>query len=138
VKAVESVSWDRVDHLRASREPLAIWLPTLLAIMVCPGHAPSHLPLAVCLRAARTAVLESIGRGKVHGSHEGVVRQHVRSRPPLASAFDELAVMPSPHALRKSGTFTNLDFVPPPRFGRRVAIMSSLVPTASAGRRLTR
>ncbi|OQE18469.1 hypothetical protein PENFLA_c021G05129 [Penicillium flavigenum] len=40
----------------------------------------------------------------------------VRAHTPLASAFDELAVMPSPHALRKSGTFTNLDFVPPPRF----------------------
>ncbi|CRL19005.1 unnamed protein product [Penicillium camemberti] len=40
----------------------------------------------------------------------------VRAHTPLVSAFDELAVMPSPHALRKSGTFTNLDFVPPPRF----------------------
>ncbi|CDM28053.1 hypothetical protein DTO013E5_4017 [Penicillium roqueforti] len=39
-----------------------------------------------------------------------------RAHTPLASAFDELIVMPSPHALRKSGTFTNLDFVPPPRF----------------------
>ncbi|KAI9812552.1 MAG: hypothetical protein M1826_002802 [Phylliscum demangeonii] len=35
---------------------------------------------------------------------------------PLASSFDDLAVMPSPHALRKSGTFTGLDFAPPPRF----------------------
>lgn len=40
----------------------------------------------------------------------------VRAHTPLVSAFDDLAVMPSPHALRKSGTFTNLDFVPPPRF----------------------
>ncbi|KAJ5810927.1 hypothetical protein N7447_010443 [Penicillium robsamsonii] len=40
----------------------------------------------------------------------------VRAHTPLVSAFEELAVMPSPHALRKSGTFTNLDFVPPPRF----------------------
>ncbi|KAJ5150571.1 uncharacterized protein N7500_010760 [Penicillium coprophilum] len=40
----------------------------------------------------------------------------VRAHTPLVSSFDELAVMPSPHALRKSGTFTNLDFVPPPRF----------------------
>lgn len=39
-----------------------------------------------------------------------------RAATPLASAFDELSVMPSPHALRKSGTFTNLDFAPPPRF----------------------
>ncbi|KAJ5963362.1 uncharacterized protein N7479_003238 [Penicillium vulpinum] len=40
----------------------------------------------------------------------------LRAHTPLVSAFDELSVMPSPHALRKSGTYTNLDFVPPPRF----------------------
>ncbi|KAJ5683214.1 hypothetical protein N7462_006379 [Penicillium macrosclerotiorum] len=40
----------------------------------------------------------------------------IRAHTPLASAFDELAVIPSPHALRKSGTYTSLDFMPPPRF----------------------
>ncbi|KAL1872174.1 hypothetical protein Plec18167_006777 [Paecilomyces lecythidis] len=40
----------------------------------------------------------------------------VRAHTPLASAFDDLMAMPSPHALRKSGTFTALDFAPPPRF----------------------
>lgn len=40
----------------------------------------------------------------------------VPSHRPLASAFDELAAMPSPHLLRKSGTFTGLDFAPPKRF----------------------
>ncbi|KAF2467114.1 uncharacterized protein BDR25DRAFT_73431 [Lindgomyces ingoldianus] len=40
----------------------------------------------------------------------------VRPHTPLASAYDDLAVMPSPHMLRKSGTFTALDFAPPPRF----------------------
>ncbi|KAI9835597.1 MAG: hypothetical protein M1819_002048 [Sarea resinae] len=40
----------------------------------------------------------------------------VRAHTPLVSAFDDLAVMPSPHALRKSGTFTALDFAAPPRF----------------------
>ncbi|TVY25070.1 hypothetical protein LHYA1_G006081 [Lachnellula hyalina] len=34
---------------------------------------------------------------------------------PTVSAFDELAAMPSPHLLRKSGTFTGLDFAPPKR-----------------------
>ncbi|MCJ1231914.1 hypothetical protein MMC12_008593 [Toensbergia leucococca] len=29
--------------------------------------------------------------------------------------------MPSPHALRKSGTFTALDFAPPPRFANSPA-----------------
>lgn len=40
----------------------------------------------------------------------------MRAHTPLATAFDELSVIPSPHALRKSGTFTSLDFAPPPRF----------------------
>ncbi|KAF1346369.1 hypothetical protein EJ07DRAFT_185677 [Lizonia empirigonia] len=40
----------------------------------------------------------------------------VRPHTPLASAYDDLAVMPSPHLLRKSGTFTALDFAPPPKF----------------------
>ncbi|MCJ1243505.1 hypothetical protein MMC30_000702 [Trapelia coarctata] len=40
----------------------------------------------------------------------------VRSHTPLVSAFDELASIPSPYQLRKSGNFTALDFAPPPRF----------------------
>ncbi|KAF2117774.1 hypothetical protein BDV96DRAFT_644113 [Lophiotrema nucula] len=40
----------------------------------------------------------------------------VRPHTPLASSFDDLAAMPSPHMLRRSGTFTALDFAPPPRF----------------------
>ncbi|TKA23445.1 hypothetical protein B0A50_07472 [Salinomyces thailandicus] len=37
----------------------------------------------------------------------------VRAFSPLASSYDELAALPSPHLLRKSGTFTALDFAPP-------------------------
>lgn len=37
----------------------------------------------------------------------------VRAFTPLASSFENLAVLPSPHDLRKSGTFTALDFAPP-------------------------
>lgn len=40
----------------------------------------------------------------------------VRPHTPLASSYDDLAVMPSPHMLRKSGAFTGLDFAPPPKF----------------------
>ena len=36
---------------------------------------------------------------------------------PLASAFDELPVIPSPHMLRNSTMFTALDFAPPRKFG---------------------
>ncbi|KAK1761329.1 hypothetical protein QBC47DRAFT_290774 [Echria macrotheca] len=35
---------------------------------------------------------------------------------PLVNAFDELSSLPSPHLLRKSGTFTALDFAPPRKF----------------------
>ncbi|KAH6639637.1 hypothetical protein C7974DRAFT_410595 [Boeremia exigua] len=40
----------------------------------------------------------------------------VQAHTPLASSYDDLAVMPSPHLLRRSGTFTALDFAPPPKF----------------------
>ncbi|OAA41330.1 hypothetical protein NOR_05408 [Metarhizium rileyi] len=35
---------------------------------------------------------------------------------PLVTAFDELSALPSPHMLRKSSTFTALDFAPPKKF----------------------
>ncbi|RMJ11907.1 hypothetical protein BHE90_011342 [Fusarium euwallaceae] len=35
---------------------------------------------------------------------------------PLVGAFDELTALPSPHLLRKSSTFTGLDFAPPKKF----------------------
>ncbi|KAF4312964.1 hypothetical protein GTA08_BOTSDO00848 [Botryosphaeria dothidea] len=57
--------------------------------------------------------------GRRPDSPMGVERPYspsVRPHTPLATAFDELAVIPSPHALRKSGTFTSLDFMAPPRF----------------------
>lgn len=40
--------------------------------------------------------------------------QHIHS--PLVSSFDEMASLPSPHLLRKSNTFTGLDFAPPRKF----------------------
>lgn len=40
----------------------------------------------------------------------------VPSASPLVTAFDELAALPSPHLLRKSSTFTGLDFAPPKKF----------------------
>ena len=41
----------------------------------------------------------------------------VKSFNPLVSSYDDLSVMPSPHLLRKSSTFTALDFAPPNRLG---------------------
>jgi hypothetical protein len=39
----------------------------------------------------------------------------VRPHTPLVGSYDDLAVLPSPHLMRKSGTFTALDFAPPSR-----------------------
>ncbi|KAF2086084.1 hypothetical protein K490DRAFT_44889, partial [Saccharata proteae CBS 121410] len=57
--------------------------------------------------------------GRRPDSPMGVERPYspsVRPHTPLHSAFEELPAMPSPHLLRKSGTFTALDFAPPPKF----------------------
>jgi len=57
--------------------------------------------------------------GRRPDSPLGVARPYspaVSPHVPLASPFNELSAMPSPHLLRKSGTFTALDFAPPPRF----------------------
>lgn len=39
----------------------------------------------------------------------------VRPHTPLVGSYDELPALPSPHLMRKSGTFTALDFAPPAR-----------------------
>ncbi|KAI2631694.1 hypothetical protein GGS21DRAFT_539907 [Xylaria nigripes] len=43
-------------------------------------------------------------------------KPHAPAHSPLMSAFEDTAVLPSPHSLRKSGAFTGLDFAPPRRF----------------------
>ncbi|KAG0643044.1 hypothetical protein HOY80DRAFT_535031 [Tuber brumale] len=60
---------------------------------------------------------------RVPGSDSGGMRggrrpysPSVSPHVPLASAFDELAVLPTPHMLRNSSTFTALDFAPPRKF----------------------
>ncbi|KAK6351735.1 hypothetical protein TWF718_004882 [Orbilia javanica] len=53
------------------------------------------------------------------GSAKGGVMPYspgIKAHTPLASAFDELSVLPTPHQLRKSGAFTGLDFAPPRKF----------------------
>lgn len=56
----------------------------------------------------------------------------VRSHTPIQSSFEELTPMPSPHLLRKSGTFTALDFAPVPRI-RGVDTGSDAASIRSAG-----
>ncbi|KAK5163744.1 uncharacterized protein LTR77_010417 [Saxophila tyrrhenica] len=57
--------------------------------------------------------------GRRPDSPAGIARPYspaVKAYSPLVPAFDDLSAMPSPHHLRKSGTFTSLDFAPMPRF----------------------
>ena len=57
--------------------------------------------------------------GADSGSGRGGVRPYspsVSPHVPLASAFADLAALPTPHMLRKSGTYTALDFAPPRKF----------------------
>lgn len=59
------------------------------------------------------------GEGSESPSLRGGVRPYspsVSPHVPLASAFDELSVLPNPHNLRNSSTFTGLDFAPPRKF----------------------
>ncbi|KAK5127566.1 hypothetical protein LTR85_006906 [Meristemomyces frigidus] len=50
---------------------------------------------------------------------ERVYSPTVKAFTPLVGANQELAAIPSPHLLRKSGTFTSLDFAPPKMPGAR-------------------
>ncbi|KJX99845.1 hypothetical protein TI39_contig350g00013 [Zymoseptoria brevis] len=62
--------------------------------------------------------IRNVQNGARPDSPFGMARPYspsVRAFTPLASSFDALAVLPSPHDLRKSGTFTALDFAPPSR-----------------------
>jgi hypothetical protein len=57
--------------------------------------------------------------GRRPDSPMGIQRPYspaVKVYSPLVPAFDELSSMPSPHHLRKSGTFNSLDFAQLPRF----------------------
>ncbi|TLD22634.1 hypothetical protein E2P81_ATG07827 [Venturia nashicola] len=57
--------------------------------------------------------------GRHPDSPLGVERPYspvVRAYTPLQGAYEDLSPMPSPHFLRKSGTFTALDFAPPNKF----------------------
>ncbi|KAK5116613.1 hypothetical protein LTR62_007287 [Meristemomyces frigidus] len=70
---------------------------------------------------APPSTFRSMQNGGAPDSPTGIQRPYspsVRPFTPLATAYDELSVMPSPHLLRKSGTFTGLDFAPPGRLGQ--------------------
>ncbi|KAI8624025.1 hypothetical protein F5Y19DRAFT_481045 [Xylariaceae sp. FL1651] len=94
-----------------------------------PPAALSTLPTPSKLRDDSFAFMSAIDfappptfKDKVAGRSQSPVgerRPYAVNTPvhsPLISAFDETAALPSPHLLRKSSTFTGLDFAPPRRF----------------------
>ncbi|KAI6366065.1 hypothetical protein MCOR31_006671 [Pyricularia oryzae] len=59
---------------------------------------------------------QAVGRSQSPAGGERIAYQAPAIHSPLVSAFDEMAALPSPHLLRKSSTFTGLDFAPPRKF----------------------
>lgn len=59
---------------------------------------------------------QAVGRSQSPAGGERLAYLSPTVHSPLVSAFDEMAALPSPHLLRKSGTFTGLDFAPPRKF----------------------
>lgn len=67
---------------------------------------------------APPSTFRNLQHGERPDSPAGTPRPYspaVRAFTPLASSFDTLTMMPSPHELRKSSTFTALDFALPSR-----------------------
>ncbi|KAK0747580.1 hypothetical protein B0T21DRAFT_279083 [Apiosordaria backusii] len=56
------------------------------------------------------------GRSQSPAGERRAYERKVPVHSPLVNAYDELAALPSPHTLRKSSTFTGLDFAPPRKF----------------------
>ncbi|CAK7275171.1 hypothetical protein SEPCBS119000_006559 [Sporothrix epigloea] len=59
---------------------------------------------------------KSSGRSQSPLGERRPYQMNVPVASPLVSTLDEMAALPSPHLLRKSSTFTGLDFAPPRKF----------------------
>jgi hypothetical protein len=93
--------------------------PTILASLPTPGKLTENSMVFDAADFAPPVSYRDRQNGMRPDSPLGTPRPFspaVRPHTPLASSYDDLAVMPSPHLLRKSGTFTALDFAPPPKF----------------------
>ena len=103
------------NHNQAPRRPIEP--PKPLNLMPTPGKltedafASPHM-FAPAVRIVRDESSDANNRLGGVRPYSPAVAPHV----PLASAFEELPVMPSPHMLRKSTAFTALDFAPPKKF----------------------
>ena len=92
--------------------------PTPLKNIPSPAHLGEDAfsnPLALAPRVK----VQDIATGKDSPSLRPGERPYspqVPAHTPLASAFDDLPSLMAPHSLRKSGTYTALDFAPPKKF----------------------
>ncbi|KAK0705243.1 hypothetical protein B0H67DRAFT_497806 [Lasiosphaeris hirsuta] len=95
-----------------------------------PPSALNTLPTPSKLKDDSFALLNSIefappetfaervrGRSQSPAGERRPYKLGVPVHSPLVNAFEELPTLPSPHLLRKSTTFTALDFAPPRKFG---------------------
>ncbi|KAJ5665624.1 uncharacterized protein N7477_008072 [Penicillium maclennaniae] len=112
----------RLVLLPVSKGPPVTWRPTLPASTQARMLPTPHLlkddsiMMAADFAPGKNFRDQREGRPGTPTGGKMPFSPSLRAHTPLASAFDELAVIPSPHALRKSGTYTSLDFAPPPRF----------------------
>lgn len=101
---------------RSARKPLPP--PSALSSLPTPHKLKEDAMVFNPLDFAPPASFRDRQNGRRPDSPLGTARPYspsVRAHVPLDSPFQELAPLPSPHLLRKSGTFTALDFAPPPR-----------------------
>ncbi|KAF2491024.1 hypothetical protein BU16DRAFT_565942 [Lophium mytilinum] len=104
-------------RVAAPRRPLPP--PTPLTSLPTPGKLKEDSAIFNPLDFAPPVSYRDRQAGRRPDSPLGAPRPYspaVRAHTPLVGAFDDLPAMPSPHALRKSSTFTALDFAPPPKF----------------------
>lgn len=93
--------------------------PKPLTSLPTPHMLNSDSSLLSPVDFAPPSTFREVQNGRRPDSPMGIQRPYspsVKAYSPLVPAFDDLQVMPSPHHLRKSGTFTSLDFAPGPRF----------------------
>ncbi|KAJ4357917.1 uncharacterized protein N0V89_002494 [Didymosphaeria variabile] len=103
-------------RLPAPRKPMPP--PAPLASLPTPGKLQDDFGIFNAADFAPPVSFRERQNGMRPDSPLGTPRPYspsVRPHTPLASSFDDIAVLPSPHMLRKSGNFTALDFAPPPK-----------------------
>lgn len=112
--------------------------PKALTSLPTPHMLKSDSALLTSIDFAPPTSFREIQNGRGRDSPTGTRRPFspgVRAYSPLVSPYETLSPMPSPHQLRKSGTFTSLDFSPQvPRFlGRDTGSDAGSIRSARSG-----